>query len=163
MPWDKGFPSPALVDLFSSATNTTNSPSYGSNGSAVAAIREAQIKGNKKAIVPGCGKGYDVKLLAEHGYDSFGVDIAPKAVELARSWYAENEIVRGGEAGKGKVGFILGDFFTDDWLRREVMGEEGGAVGAVDLIYDYTVSYNAYRDLGGLIEIPPKIAYDMNR
>ncbi|KAF8455197.1 S-adenosyl-L-methionine-dependent methyltransferase [Terfezia claveryi] len=120
MPWDQGFPSPALVDLLSSATS----------GSAP--------RVQKRAVVPGCGKGYDVKLLAEHGFVSCGVDISEKAVERARECYNENGLADEGEDGKEKVKFILGDYFKDDWVKREVVGEEGQAEGAVDLVYDYT-------------------------
>lgn len=96
-------------------------------------------KAQKNAVVPGCGKGYDVRLLAEYGFASFGVEIAEKAVGMARECYNENRLDSEGEDGKGKVEFVLGDYFKDDWVKKEVVGEEGQAEGAVDLIYDYTV------------------------
>ncbi|KAF8423307.1 S-adenosyl-L-methionine-dependent methyltransferase [Tirmania nivea] len=136
MPWDKGFPSPALADLLSSAT--TGSEPVGSTGAAAAAIQSAVKKAQKYAVVPGCGKGYDVKLLAEHGFTSFGVEIAERAVKVARECYNENKLAGEGEDRKGRVEFILGDYFKDDWVKREVVGEERQAEGAVDLIYDYT-------------------------
>lgn len=136
MPWDRGLPSPALVDLLSSVT--TGSAPVGSTGAATAAIQSVVKKAQKHAVVPGCGKGYDVKLLAEYGFASFGVDIAEKAVEMARECYNEPENKLTGGDGKGRVVFVLGDYFKDDWVKREVVGEEGKAEGAVDLIYDYT-------------------------
>lgn len=156
MPWDKGFPSPALVDLLSSAT--TGSAPVGSTGAAAAAIQSA-VKIQKYAVVPGCGKGYDVRLLAEHGFTSFGVEIAEKAVEMARECYNENKLAGEGENGKGKVEFVLGDYFKDDWVKREVVGESGQADGAVDLIYDYTVGYPLTRPL----DFNPSTAYYKGR
>lgn len=79
-----------------------------------------------------------MKLLAEHGFDSFGVEIAEKAVEIARECY--KSLREGGSGkGEGKIEFVLGDYFKDDWVKREIVGEEGQTEGAVDLIYDYTV------------------------
>lgn len=37
-----------------------------------------------KALVPGCGKGYDVLLLSAFGYDATGLEISSKALEEAR-------------------------------------------------------------------------------
>lgn len=136
MPWDKGFPSPALVDLLSSAI--TGLAPVKSAGAAAGAIQSAVKKTRKRAVVPGCGKGYDVKLLAEHGFDSFGVEISEKAIMMAREYYNENKLAAEGE---GKVAFVLGDYFKDDWVKREVVGEEEQAEGSIDLIYDYTVGY----------------------
>ena len=33
--------------------------------------------------MPGCGYGYDVRLLAQHGFEAIGVDFAPLAIERA--------------------------------------------------------------------------------
>ena len=51
-----------------------------------------------KAVVPGCGRGYDVNELARRGWDALGVDLAPTAIRDARS----------GGAGR----FLEADFFT---------------------------------------------------
>jgi methyl halide transferase len=40
-----------------------------------------------RALVPGCGRGHEVALAVEHGLDAIGLDIAPTAVEQARSTY----------------------------------------------------------------------------
>lgn len=34
-----------------------------------------------RVLIPGCGYGHDVKLLAEHGFDAIGVDFAPLAIQ----------------------------------------------------------------------------------
>jgi methyl halide transferase len=60
-PWDKGQASPPLR----------------------AFLQTHRIKG--RVLVPGCGAGYDVRLLAEHRATVFGLDIAPLALEKARS------------------------------------------------------------------------------
>jgi SAM-dependent methyltransferase len=35
-----------------------------------------------KILVVGCGKGHDVLLFANHGFDALGVDFAPSAIEI---------------------------------------------------------------------------------
>jgi len=57
--WDKGQPSPPLANYLDR---------HGLHG---------------RVLVPGCGAGHDVRLLASHGADAIGQDIAPAAVELA--------------------------------------------------------------------------------
>jgi hypothetical protein len=42
-----------------------------------------------KALVPGCGRGYDVIELAQRGWDALGVDFAPSALSDARRLAAE--------------------------------------------------------------------------
>ena len=60
-PWDKGYASPPLR----------------------AFLKTHRLEG--RVIVPGCGSGYDVRLLAEQGASVLGLDIAPLALEKARS------------------------------------------------------------------------------
>lgn len=126
LPWDKGSPNPALVALLAagkefgiSSTNTSG-------------------KERKKALVPGCGKGYDVLLLSACGYDAYGLEVSSRALEAARE--TEKEMAgKGGVYGlregveRGDVTWLTGDFFEDGFLE----GVEG--VGKFDLIYDYTV------------------------
>lgn len=59
-PWEKGAPSPGLVDF----------------------LTEHRVEG--RVLVPGCGFGHDVRALAAQGADVLGLDIAPSAVEGAR-------------------------------------------------------------------------------
>lgn len=62
MPWEKGAPSPGLVDFL--------------------AAHPEQPQGT--VCVPGCGTGHDVLTWAQAGYQSFGFDLAPSAVRLSR-------------------------------------------------------------------------------
>lgn len=76
-PWDRGEASPPLVDWL--AGNT--------------------LRGS--VLVPGCGMGHDAALLAAHGLDVTGLDIAPTAVERARHLHPDC---------KGR--FVCDDFFA---------------------------------------------------
>jgi len=122
LPWDKGVPNPALVDLLSERQDLLPPPAK---------------SGRRKALVPGCGKGYDVLLLSAFGYDAYGLDISSSALQEARK--VEKEM--GGKgvyetkegAEKGSITWVAGDFFEDQFL-KDVEGE-----GTFDLIYDYTV------------------------
>lgn len=67
MPWEKGEASPGLVDF-------------------LAAHPELQ---RGTVCVPGCGSGHDVRAWARAGFDAFGYDLAPSAVELAREGTAK--------------------------------------------------------------------------
>jgi SAM-dependent methyltransferase len=140
MPWDKGFPSPALVDLLSSPP-ASSSPSHPN------ILPQAQKVGAKKrALVPGCGKGYDVLLLAAYGYEAYGLDYSELALSEAKRIQAE----KGGEeiyARKegvldGSVNWASGDFFGDEFLGQVEWDE--GEERKFDLIYDYTVCFYFY-------------------
>src|SRR5881296_3671232 len=61
MPWEKGAPSPGLVDFL--------------------AAHPELPKGT--VCVPGCGTGHDVRAWAAAGFDAYGYDVAPSAVRLA--------------------------------------------------------------------------------
>jgi len=88
-PWDKGLPAPALVDYL--AKNTISA----------------------RVLVPGCGKGHEVRALAKQpGCSAAGLDLSPAAVAEARRLAAE--------AGIEKTSsFIEGDFFR---LPAEMIG-----------------------------------------
>ena len=123
LPWDKGFPNPALVDLLTERQDLFPSPPNSRR---------------RKALVPGCGKGYDVLLLSAFGYDAYGLEISSSALEAAR----ENQKKMDGKGAyetrrgmqKGTITWLSGDFFADGFLQG-VEGEQN-----FDLIYDYTVS-----------------------
>lgn len=122
-PWDRGEFSPAL--------RTTLKERQDILGGAVRPSGE-----RKKALVPGCGRGWDVLLLASFGYDAYGLDVSAKAVEACRELEIKtrDELSAANEHfGKGKAAFLQGNFFEDDWC-REI------DVQNFDLIYDYTVS-----------------------
>lgn len=61
MTWDKGEPSPGLVDFL--------------------AAHPELPRGT--VCVPGCGTGHDVRALARAGFEVFGFDLAPSAIALA--------------------------------------------------------------------------------
>lgn len=51
------------------------------------ALEEAlwRIPKRGRALVPGCGYGYDARLLADHGWEVVGIDFSPAAVAEAQS------------------------------------------------------------------------------
>jgi isopentenyldiphosphate isomerase/SAM-dependent methyltransferase len=67
MPWEKGAPSPGLVDF-------------------LAAYPELP---RARVCVPGCGTGHDVRAWAAAGFEVAGCDLAPSAIELASARTAE--------------------------------------------------------------------------
>lgn len=60
-PWDKGEPSPGLVDFLKTESSLE--------------------KG--RVCVPGCGLGHDVREWARHGFDATGFDISTTAMDMA--------------------------------------------------------------------------------
>lgn len=69
-PWDKGEPSPGLVDFLDEQME----------------LRTGSV------CVPGCGVGHDVLALAAKGFKATGFDVAPTAVEKARAHAREQDI-----------------------------------------------------------------------
>lgn len=127
LPWDRGMPNPALEDVLSDRQDLIGSCfKLGPDG-------ETQ---RKKALVPGCGRGYDVLLLASFGYDAYGLEVSEKVVELCVQEQKKNRQkypAKDESAGSGSATFIQGDFFGDEWAGN-IQGE-----AKFDLIYDYTV------------------------
>lgn len=156
-PWDRAGPSQALRD----AILSQNQHLFGSPIKKLAKTTtmttgpQQQQQQRKKALVPGCGRGYDVLSLASLGYDTFGLDGSENAILAARKLEAE-EISCGSDAyrlrdplvGKGKVQFIVGDFFHEDFLtaittNTTTHGDSNDTVPPTteekfDLIFDYT-------------------------
>lgn len=134
LPWDRGFPNPALVDMLSKKQDLIGT-CFRNDGSSE--------KQRKKAFVPGCGRGYDVLLLASFGYDAYGLEVSEEAVQRCiheqktngRKYPAEDD-----SAGTGKASFVQGDFFSNDWTKEIPGGPH------FDLIYDYTVGKLVDRD-----------------
>ena len=60
-PWDMGRPSPPLEAL----------------------LRERAVPSGR-VLVPGCGRGWEVDLLARSGHQAVGIDLSPRAIEQAR-------------------------------------------------------------------------------
>ena len=106
-PWDRGIPSPALVELLVDKH-----------------FPIAPAGKSVKALVPGCGRGYDVALFAglKPVEKVVGLDVSSKALDEARKIQKEPA---------GKMEFVKGDFFskTEDWATS----------GPYDIVYDYTV------------------------
>ncbi|KAF4845400.1 putative thiol methyltransferase 2 [Colletotrichum siamense] len=130
--WDRGKPSPALIDLIESRSEVLPRPSTGRR---------------LKALVPGCGKGYDVVMLALHGYDVYGLEVSERGADVARQ-YAAAELPEPGEynfgtydsvsgAQPGEVKILAGDFFKRDW-EAQCASSSGDDFEGFDLIYDYT-------------------------
>ncbi|KAI1391613.1 S-adenosyl-L-methionine-dependent methyltransferase [Hypoxylon trugodes] len=128
--WDRGKPSPALIDWLESQPEVL------------------PLHPNRKltALVPGCGKGYDVVMLALHGIDVYGLELSRKGVEISEA-YAKAELARPSsynfaienETGPltsviGNAKFLEGDFFKTNWEKRVAIDGFQG----FDLIYDYT-------------------------
>jgi SAM-dependent methyltransferase len=62
MPWEKGEPSPGLVDF----------------------IAQHPELERGSVLVPGCGTGHDARVWAKAGFSVTGMDLAPSAMRLAR-------------------------------------------------------------------------------
>ena len=99
----------------------------------------------RRALVPGCGRGYDVYLLAAHGWDAVGLEVSAEAVRNAEAvrpavegggvdWY----VGRDPQAPKGTASFVVCVFFMVD--RWKQVDPEAKQPLRFDLIYDYTVS-----------------------
>ncbi|KAL9131267.1 MAG: hypothetical protein Q9217_000754 [Psora testacea] len=125
LPWDRGKPNPALEDVLFGRQDLVGT---------CMATESSGYKHRKKALVPGCGRGYDVLLLASFGYDACGLEVSETAVKRcleeqetnAKNYPAKDETI-----GAGEVSFIYGDFFAEDL--KSHMG-----LDRFDLIYDYT-------------------------
>lgn len=104
--WDAGSPAPALEDLLESSRLST--------GEAVSMDQPP------RALVPGCGSGYDVFALARAGYQSLGVDISPTALQRFESLREDLH-----EKARNLASSRVADFFEDD-------------LGRFDLMWDYT-------------------------
>ena len=129
LPWDKGFPNPALEDTLLQHRATIGGP----------IAKDAQGQSyRRKALVPGCGRGVDVLLLASFGFDAYGLEYSASAIEECKKERADNHSwyrVRDQAVGQGKITFVQGDFFDDTWLQKA-----GVSLNGFDVIYDYTVS-----------------------
>ena len=87
----------------------------------------------RRALVPGCGRGYDAWLFAQHGYDTVGVEISGSAVREAKKWVGQQQKLQSKAAAP--CDFILADFFADEWLKVLDIQPKGG----FELVYDYAV------------------------
>jgi len=135
MPWDRGLSNPALVDLLKSRDDLlggfTTKDAHGNSK-------------RKRALVPGCGRGYDVLLLASFGYDAVGLDGSETAIEACKQLVikeGDKYPLQNGAKTRGTMSFVTGDFFKNDWETEVQQGEESKLY---DVIYDYTVGYQLH-------------------
>ncbi|MEO0454205.1 MAG: methyltransferase domain-containing protein [Verrucomicrobiota bacterium] len=75
-PWDHGEPAPPLA----------------------AFLRSNDIPSGT-ALVPGCGSGHEVRALAKAGFEATGLDLSPRAIEVA-----QEKVTPGAQ-------FVVGDWF----------------------------------------------------
>ncbi|BCS27772.1 uncharacterized protein APUU_60820A [Aspergillus puulaauensis] len=124
--WDKGFPNPALEETLSERQSLLGAPVF------------KDQSGNwqrRKALVPGCGRGVDVLLLASFGYDAYGLECSDSAIKACNAEEARTKAmypIRSPDIGRGSITFVEGDFFEDGWLE-----ELGLEQNAFDLVYDH--------------------------
>jgi cyclopropane fatty-acyl-phospholipid synthase-like methyltransferase len=91
MPWEKGEPSPGLVDF----------------------LRDHPGLERGTVCVPGCGTGHDVRAWARGGFHASGFDIAPSAIQLA----TQRTHAAGLSARFAKLDFLRDDPPAQfDWL-----------------------------------------------
>ena len=105
MRWERGAPSPGLVDFL------TAHPELSSGDATVAENTPATSASLPRptVCVPGCGTGHDVRAFARAGFEAFGFDIAPSAIQLSREKT---------EAAGLKATFQLADFLRDEPPRQ---------------------------------------------
>lgn len=143
--WDRGRPSPALIDLIEKDDVLNPITAEGQRRKVLVPVRYLRITIQRLPSngSQGCGKGYDVVMLALHGFDVVGLEISSKGISIAEE-YSRKEFLdpqtynsgpsgssNTGLVGRGSVTFIQGDFFKGDSLSDEKF----------DIIYDYTVSF----------------------
>ncbi|QDS71118.1 hypothetical protein FKW77_009658 [Venturia effusa] len=126
LPWDRGTPNPALIDVLSKEhgftqqdSNQTNQPPF--LGPPV--TEQNGKKRRKKALVPGCGKGYDVFLFAAFGYDAYGVEGSANAIKACEGFREEAEgreeyKVRDERVGRGEFLCALEPKSRPAWSQR---------------------------------------------
>ncbi|SMR41516.1 unnamed protein product [Zymoseptoria tritici ST99CH_1E4] len=132
-PWDRSGPSLALKDAILSKPSI-----FGPTPSS----KDQSTTCRKRALVPGCGRGYDVLLLASLGYDTVGLDASKTAIAAAESLKStlaskpDPAYAPPAEANitPGTATFLEADFFKTLPLPKNAEGKEE----TFDLIFDYT-------------------------
>jgi methyl halide transferase len=85
-PWEKGGASPALFEVLAQ----TNLSAWGTG----------------QILVPGCGFGHDVRVLAQHGLAALGLDLSETAVARAEKFSCT-----------GSEQYEVGNFLDPDWRK----------------------------------------------
>ena len=157
--WDRGGPSMALYETLTEYPELFNGGhpdlkqlrgfvGHGFGHDAVSGADTQPPMARKRALVPACGRGYDAVLLAlVFGYDVLALDISQQAVTEATAYSVDlQNAIEGRSQGPhdfpfwisnlisdhGRIKHVLGDFFSDQWMKGEDL--------KFDLIFDYTVS-----------------------
>jgi SAM-dependent methyltransferase len=157
LPWDRSYSNPALTDALRTRPDLLGAPIEAPSTQNTVADRGALVGQRRKtALVPGCGRGYDVLLLASLGYDAYGLEVSEKAVEACvrnaadtYDKYKDEQAGEGKSDAGGRYTFIQGDFFKDEWLELSALNDKDFKF---DLIYDYTVGA-AYEGLPTVADI----------
>lgn len=59
-------------------------------------------RGIKKVLDLGCGSGRHMVYLAKHGFEVYGIDIAPKGIEITKKWIKQEKL---------KANFKIGNIY----------------------------------------------------
>ncbi|KAG8218361.1 S-adenosyl-L-methionine-dependent methyltransferase [Butyriboletus roseoflavus] len=119
-PWDSGDVQPALCNLIMS--------------------NELDLPKNGRALIPGCGKGYDATFIASQlGLDVLAIDLSSTAIQAARDRFDTSS----SRVPDAKVSFEVADFFA-----FSVPDDQ-----RFTLIYDYTF----------FVAIPPVLRSDWGK
>lgn len=158
--WDAGAACPALIDYLKKS------------GGADAGAR---------ALVPGCGSGYDVFALAGAGYRTTGLDLAPTAAERFRTLREEHGL------SSTQAEIEVGDFFEfdpghtfdriwdytflcaidprsrDDWARkmREIVSPSGELLTLIFPVDIEDSSATTHEDPGPPYRLHPEVVKDL--
>jgi methyl halide transferase len=119
MPWEKGAPSPGLVDFLAANPQSGGGDALVAPASVLKLGREIQATATGASLppstvcVPGCGTGHDAREWARAGFRVYGYDLAPGAIRLS---------VKRTQAAGLRAEFRLADFLRDeppflfDWI-----------------------------------------------
>lgn len=55
-------------------------------------VRMFKKKGVRKVLDLGCGSGRHTVYLAQHGFEVYGIDIAPKGIKMTRNWLKKEKL-----------------------------------------------------------------------
>jgi SAM-dependent methyltransferase len=116
--------------------------------------------------VPGCGRGYDVLLLARLGYDAYGLDVSAKAIAEAQAYQAGNPDLllllplssaadADADPDVGTATFLQGDFWASDWLPGPTTPTDNAAVQEEEEEPTTTTTFDLIFDFTFLCALPP--------
>ena len=148
-PWDRGAVNPQIEEWVSSGVlepiqrgsgEPVGGAEEGADEGAEQGAEEGAEQGARESssrltrvLVPGCGSGHEVAMLAERGFDVTGVDYAPAAVERTR------ERLQGLLQSKASAGVVRAQVVEADLLAYE-------PVVPFDVIYEQTCLCALYPD-----------------